>query len=382
VARFRGRDSLPIQRIAVSDQIQFGDGVVNGAVEAVEIDEGSVRKVTRFQIAPNDLDVVQLGGVFGQPFDGEPVGAFGQRRPAGLADVDRTVVEDQDHRLVRRPGSGAVEAVERLQMRDEVHAPLGPRGRDDQLAPGVVERAHHRDLLSLSGRRNPQVGAALGPGARKIGMGQSFALIAEQQHDVASLGLRLEQLQTQPAAIDRLGVLATLQRVAGSPIAKAPFLRSALESCDLEIVTPSRAAISSAKRASVQLTRFVTGADRRGSATRKAACVFTGVGPGKGRVSKASTPLSMNSLRQRRTVSSRTPKASAMRGLVQPRSVKRMALALSASARSDPTAFDSSAAICSCVARTGDLPAMLHPPNHLAGRNHKRRPLARPVKLA
>ena len=122
-------------------------------------------------------------------------------------------------------------------------------------------------------------------------MGQSFALIAEQQHDVANLGLRLEQLQTQPAAIDRLGILATLQRVAGSPIAKASFLRSALESCDFEIVTPSRAAISSAKRASVHLTRFVTGADRRGSATRKAACVFTGVGPGKGRVSKASTPL-------------------------------------------------------------------------------------------
>jgi hypothetical protein len=69
-------------------------------------------------------------------------------------------------------------------------------------------------------------------------------------------------------------------------------LRSALESCDLEIVTPSRAAISSAKHASVQLTRFVTGADRRGSATRKAACVFKGVGPGNGRVSKASTPKS------------------------------------------------------------------------------------------
>jgi hypothetical protein len=103
---------------------------------------------------------------------------------------------------------------------------------------------------------------------------------------------------------------------------------------------------------------------------------------GKGRVSRASTPPFMNWLRQRRTVSSRTPKASARCGFVQPRSVKRMALALSASARSDPTAFDSSAAICSCVARTGDLPAMLHPPNHLAGRNHKRRPLARPVKPA
>ena len=58
-----------------------------------------------------------------------------------------------------------------------------------------------------------------------------------------------------------------------------------LESCDFEIVTPSCAAISSARRASVQLIRFVTGADKRGAATSKAACVFTGAGPGKGLVS-------------------------------------------------------------------------------------------------
>src|SRR5271166_6142606 len=106
-----------------------------------------MRKVARFQVAPDDFDVVQLGGVFGQPFDGEPVGAFGQRRPAGLAEVDRSIVEDEDHRLRRRPGFGAVEAVERLQMLDEVCAPLGPGRRDDQLAPGVIERAHHRDVL-------------------------------------------------------------------------------------------------------------------------------------------------------------------------------------------------------------------------------------------
>jgi len=57
--------------------------------------------VMRFQVAPNDLDVVQFGGVFGRPFDGEPVGALGQCRLAGLADVDRSVVEDEDDRLVR-----------------------------------------------------------------------------------------------------------------------------------------------------------------------------------------------------------------------------------------------------------------------------------------
>src|SRR4029077_15141100 len=174
-------------------------------------------------------------------------------------------------------------------------------------ALGVIERAHHCDLLRLSGRWNPKVRAFLGPGAREIGMRQRLALIGKQQQDVASLGLRLEQFQTQTAANHRLGVLATLQRVAGPAIAKAPFLRSALESCDFEIITFSRVAISSARRASVQLTRFVTGADKRGSATRRAACVFTGSGPGKGRVSRASTPPFMNSLRHNRTASFRTP---------------------------------------------------------------------------
>ena len=105
--------------------------MVDGVLEVVEVGEGSMRKVTRFQVAPDDFDVVQLGGVFGQPFDGEPVGAFGQRRPAGLADVDRSIVEDKDRRFCRHPGSGAVEAIERLQMRDEVGAPLGPGRRDD-----------------------------------------------------------------------------------------------------------------------------------------------------------------------------------------------------------------------------------------------------------
>ena len=131
--------------------------MVDSRVEAIEVGEGPMRKVTRFQIPPDDFDVVQLGGVFGQPFDGEPVGTFGQRRPAGLADVDGSIVEDKDHRLHGRPGSGTVEAVERLQMRDEIGAPLGPGRRDDQLALGVIERAHHRDLLRLSGRWNPKI---------------------------------------------------------------------------------------------------------------------------------------------------------------------------------------------------------------------------------
>src|SRR3984957_17870566 len=184
--------------------------------------------------------------------------------------------KDEDDGLGRCAGFWTVAASERVQVLDEVGASLGPGRRDDQITPGLVERPDHGDLLGLPRRRNPQVGPAPGPGAREIGVGERFTLVGEQQLDVAGLGLRAKQFDPEPAAIDRLGVLAALQRVAGSAIAKAPFLRSALESCDFEIVTPSRAAISSARRASVQLTRFVTGADNRGSATRKAACVFTG----------------------------------------------------------------------------------------------------------
>jgi hypothetical protein len=54
-----------------------------------------MRKVTRFQVPADDFDVVQLAGVFGEPFDGEPGGAFGQRHLAGLADVDRSIFEDK-----------------------------------------------------------------------------------------------------------------------------------------------------------------------------------------------------------------------------------------------------------------------------------------------
>jgi hypothetical protein len=92
-------------------------------------------------------------------------------------------------------------------------------------------------------RGNLKVCAFLGPGARQIGAPQRLALVGKQQHDVAGVGLRLEQFQAQTAAVHRRGVVAALQRVAGSAIAKAPFLRSAVESCDFEILTPSCAAI-------------------------------------------------------------------------------------------------------------------------------------------
>ena len=110
-------------------------------VEEAWIGEGLVGEMAGFEIAPDDFDVVEFGSVFGQPLDDEPVGAFGERRQRRLAEMDRVVVEHENDRLKGRAGLRAVETVKEPQMVDEVGAALGARGGDDELAPGVVERA-------------------------------------------------------------------------------------------------------------------------------------------------------------------------------------------------------------------------------------------------
>jgi hypothetical protein len=108
--------------------------------------------------------------------------------------------------------------------------------------------------------------------------------------------------------------------------------------------TPSRASISARMRAIVQFGRLATGSSSNGVTTRKAVSLFTGGGPGATLAFNASVPPRLKSLRHSRTVSSRTLNASAMRGLVQPESVSRMARALSASPRSRDPASALSAA--------------------------------------
>ena len=72
----------------------------------------------------------------------------------------------------------------------------------------------------------------------------------------------------------------------------------------------------------------------------------------------AVTPPAVKSLRHRRTVSSRTPNASAILELVQPASVKSTARARSASPRSRESPRAKRPARCSSLAVTGDFPAM------------------------
>src|SRR5271166_711246 len=366
-AYFHGRDSLIDQRTAVSLGVQGGHSGVNGSVEIVGVSEGLMGEMMSFEIAPDGLDVVEFGCVFWQPLDGEPVFARLDGFKSELADMDRPVVLDQYDRFYCPSWLRTEQVVELLEVSDEVAAALGLARMHNQLARDMIERADYRHFLGLTRRRHAQVRAAQGPRPRQIGVRQGLALVAVEEDDVAGFGLGLAQLKAQPHALDLAGALAAFQRVPGPPPAEV-FFRSALDSCDLPILTPSRASISVMRRGIVQLGRSATGASSRGVTTRSAASVFTGAGPGATLAFNASMPPLANALRHRRTVSSRTPKASATRGLVQPDSVSNIARARSASPRSRERANASSPLRCSPSAVIRDLPAMPHPANQYEDR--------------
>ena len=177
------------------------------------------------------------------------------------------------------PGHRAIEAVELLQKRDEIGTALGAAGVHDQLARGPVERAEHRHLLGLPGRWNAQIRAPLGPGLGEIGMGERFGFIAEQKHDIARLGLRLQQLEAQAGAVDGVGILAALQRVPRPAPAETPFLRNtdrlragdahALAALDL---------VGKARQGPIGPVRDRSRQNRLGDRERRSA--LTGAGPG------------------------------------------------------------------------------------------------------
>src|SRR5271157_4075242 len=353
------RDSRLCQRIGDALAVEIDDGVMDGLVERVGVGEGLVGEVMGLEIAPDRLDVVEFGGVFRQPLDGEPVGAGGQGGERAFAGVDRTIVLDQHDRLGLSPGLRSKETVDLLEMGDEIAAALGRAGMDAELARDVIERPQHRDLLGLARRRHTQVRPRLRPGAGEIGMRQRLALIAVEKNDVARFGLPFAQLQAQAHPFHLAFRLASLQRVPRPPPAEL-FFRKALDSCERLMHTPSRASISARRRGIVQLRRSATGSSSKGVATRKAASLFIGGGPGAMLAFSAATPPAVKSLRQRRTVSSRTPNASAILGLVQPVSVSSTARARSASPRSREPARAARAARCSSLAITGDFPAIPH----------------------
>src|SRR5215217_8199207 len=191
-------DSWADQRMAHALTVEFSDGVVNALIQIVGGGEGLMGQLMTLQITPNPLDIIEFGGVFWQPLDAQPVRPCRQGCRGCRAGMDRTVVENQHGWLGRRARPGAVEAIDLLQQRDEVRAALGPAGVHDQFTSGPVEYAKHRDFGGLSGGWHSQVGPSPGPDVSEVGVCQSLRFIAEQQHDVARLGLRFSSLRRRP----------------------------------------------------------------------------------------------------------------------------------------------------------------------------------------
>ena len=179
--------------------------------------------------------------------------------------------------------------VDLFQQRDEIGTALAPAGAHDEFARGPVEHAEHRHLGGLAGRWNAQIRALLGPSMSQIGVGERFGFIPEQEHDIARLGLRLQELAAQAGAIHGVCILAALQGVARPAPAEIPFWRSTTDSREREMRTPERFSISSASRGKVQLGRSATGPDSTASATASARSALTGAGPGQ-RIAAARRP--------------------------------------------------------------------------------------------
>jgi hypothetical protein len=119
--------------------VHIGNCPVNGTIEMIAIGEGLMREKVTLEVAPGSLDVVQLGSIFRQPFDRQPR-ARGPRRPRGFAGMDRTVVENENDRLLRPVWAWFISGIETAQQRDEVMAALGGAGIDDQPAAGKIAR--------------------------------------------------------------------------------------------------------------------------------------------------------------------------------------------------------------------------------------------------
>jgi len=109
--------------------VETGDSVRDGAGESVGIGEGTISEIMLLEVTPASLDVIQLGGIFRQPFEGEPR-ARGERLCCQLAGVDWPVIENRD----QRPGSfgGAVGGAKPVEQGNEVGRTLGGAGVHEQ----------------------------------------------------------------------------------------------------------------------------------------------------------------------------------------------------------------------------------------------------------
>jgi len=228
--------------------VEAGDSVRDGAGESVGIGERAVGELMLLEVAPASLDVVQLGGVFRQPFEGEPR-ARGERLCGQLAGVDRPIIENRD----QGPGAfgGAVGSAKLVKQGNKVGGALGGAGMDKKPPAHRIKGPEHRPLFRLTGGFDPQIGAAPNPAARQIGMRERLGFVEEHQINRTRRGLGFQIGKVLTAGRDRGRVLAPFEGVA-RPAPHKPLWRNWCESHRGEIAGPPRRTISAHRRGSVQ----------------------------------------------------------------------------------------------------------------------------------
>ena len=100
------RDSWLGQRNNCPLAVQVFDRLVNGAIEIGHAGECLMRQVVPLQIVPDDLDVVQFGRIFRQPFDRQPVCAGGEGGRESLLTWIGPLSSTSTTGLLARPGIG------------------------------------------------------------------------------------------------------------------------------------------------------------------------------------------------------------------------------------------------------------------------------------
>lgn len=191
--------------------VEASDRVRDGAGESVGVSESAVGELMLLEVAPASFDVVQLRGVFRQPFEGQP-GARGERLCCQLAGMDRPVIENRD----QRPGAfgDAVGGAELVEQIDKVGGALGGAGVHQKAPTHRIEGSEDRPLFRLAGRLDAQLGAAPRPAARQIGVRKRLGFVEKHQIDRSRCGLGFQSGEVLAAGLDRRCVLAPFERVA------------------------------------------------------------------------------------------------------------------------------------------------------------------------
>jgi hypothetical protein len=190
--------------------VETGDSVRDGAGESVGIGEGAISELMLLEVAPASLDVVQLRGVFRQPFDGQP-GARGERLCCQLAGVDWPVVENRDQGA--GAFGGAVGGAKLVEQINKVGGALGGAGVHQKAPMHRIEGPEHRPLFRLAGRLDAQLGAAPRPATRQIGMRKRLGFVEKHQIDHARCGSGFQIGEVLAAGLDRRCVLAPFEGV-------------------------------------------------------------------------------------------------------------------------------------------------------------------------